>query len=297
MTPSKSKPEAPTSGYKPARKLDLSSIEGSSRKASLRQPHANVSRVRCDNDDDAVRNWQDPDTSADEQDASAESPSARAKMRSSKATKAATDAQAARDNAGDGQQQHRHLPYCTHQCLRGLVQRNRLDPQCPNRALHPATKGLRHTIDAPTLRILLRNQLDTDMDHNCTPLDIQGARGALFKLTLASHGYTLVGKGTVRAFVPDLCHEGRIYGHLRKLQGTCVPVCLGNFDCIYPYEYDIDVEIVHFLLLSWGRVALNWTEYFACKEEIHQMEDQLRALGVEHEDMRCLNVLQDENHG
>ena len=297
MTPLKPQVEGPSSAYKPARKLDLGSGESSSRKGSLRQPHVNSSRVSCD--DDAVQNRQDPETSSDEQDASAESPSARAKMRGSKATKATIHAQAARDNAGNGQQQQQHhlLPYCTHKCLRGLLQRDRLDPQCPNRVLHPSTKGLRHTIDAPTLRILLRNQLDTDMDHNCTPLDIQGARGALFKLTLASHGYTLVGKGTVRAFIPDLCHEGRIYSHLRKLQGTCVPVCLGNFDCIYPYEYDIGVEIVHFLLLSWGGMALNWPEYFACKEEIDQMEDQLRALGVEHKDERCLNVLQDEQDG
>ena len=298
MTPLKPKAEGPSSAYKPARKLDLGSGEGSSRRESLRYSRVNASRGSCG--DDAVQNLQDPGTSSDEQDANAESPSTRAKMRGSAATKAATHAHAARDNAGHGQQQQEqqhHLPYCTHKCLRGLLQRDRLDPQCPNRGLHPSTKRLRHTIDAPTLRVLLRNQLDTDMDHNCTPLDIQGARGALFKLTLASHGYTLVGKGTVRAFIPDLCHEGRVYERLRKLQGTCVPVCLGSLDCIYPYEYDIGVEIVHFLLLSWGGVALNWIEYFACTEKINQMEDQLKALGVEHRDERCLNVLQDETHG
>ena len=295
MTPLKPKVEGPSSEYKPARKLDLRSGESSSRTGSLRQPRVGASRVSCD--DDAVQNRQDPETSSDEQDATAESPSARAKATGSKSTKVTTHAQAARENAGNGQQQHQHVPYCTHKCLRGLLRRDRLDTQCPNRALHPSTKDLRHSIDAPTLRILLRNQLDTDMDHNCTPLDIQGARGALFKLTLASHGYTLVGKGTVRVFIPDLCHEGRIYQRLRKLQGTCVPVCLGNFDCIYPYEYDIGVEIVHFLLLSWGGVALTWPEYFACKDEIHQMEDRLRALGVEHKDERCLNVLQDDKHG
>ena len=56
----------------------------------------------------------------------------------------------------------------------------------PNRALHPSTKRLRHMIDAPTLCTFLRNQLDSDADHICTPLDIQGAQAALFKLTLAS---------------------------------------------------------------------------------------------------------------
>ena len=152
-------------------------------------------------------------------------------------------------------------------------------------------------IDAPTLYTLLRIQLDWDMDHNYTPLDIQGARGALFKLTLASHGYTFVGKGTVRAFVPDLRHEGRIHRQLRTLQGTSVPVCLGNIDCIYPYDLDIDVEIIHFLLLSWAGVALDWVEYAARQKEVNELEKKLTASGVEHEDERCLNVLRNKPHG
>ena len=294
MTPLKIKAEAPSSEYKPPRARNSRPDVSSGDKMTLRP------RKTCK--DDPAQAQRDPESSSDERDPTAESPSARAKSTGSKAMKINTQTQAARDNAGTGQhkqqrQQHQHLPYCTHKCLRGILQGDRLDPQCPNRALHPSTLGLRHTIDAPTLRILLRNQLDSDMDNNCTPLNIQGARGALFKLTLASHGYTLVGKGTVRAFVPDLNHEGRIYRQLRRLQGTCVPVCIGNIDCIYPYEYDLGVQIVHFLLLSWGGVALTWREYSAREEELKGMEDKLRALGVEHEDERCLNVLRDEQSG
>jgi hypothetical protein len=56
-------------------------------------------------------------------------------------------------------------------------------------------------------------------EHCCEPLGKQGARGALFKITLASHGYTFVGKGTVEAFVPDLRHEGQVY---ERLEGKLV---------------------------------------------------------------------------
>ena len=272
MSPSKSKIEAPSPEYKRRGKLEPRPGESSDRKASLRQPRLTASGASCK--DDPVQDRQDPESSSDEQDAHPESPSARARPTGPKATSATKHAQAGENNVNIG---HQHLPCCTHQCLRGLTQRGRLDSQCPNRAVHPSAKGLRHTIDAQTLCILLRNQLDTNMDNNYTPLEIQGARGALFKLTLASHGYTLVGKGTVRAFIPDLRHEGRVYKNLRKLQGTCVPVYLGNFDCIYPYEYDIDVQIIHFLLLSWGGIALSWPEYFAYKAEIRGLEDTLRV--------------------
>lgn len=282
MTPIKYKAETPPSEYKPP-----------GRPASRRQTLAARSRTTCK--DDTVETPQDPESSSDDQPPDPESPSARPRHTGVKATKATQQEQAGRDNAGKGHKQR--VPYCTHKCLQGVVRRSRLDPECPNRALHPSTKRLRHMIDAPTLSTLLRNQLDSDMDHNCTPLDIQGARGALFKLTLASHGYTFVGKGTVRAFVPDLRHEGRIYRQLRTLQGTSVPICLGNIDCIYPYELDIDVEIIHFLLLSWAGVAVGWVEYAARQKEVNELEKKLTALGVEHEDERCLNVLRNEPHG
>ena len=44
----------------------------------------------------------------------------------------------------------------------------------------------------------------------------QGARGALFRLTLLAYGYTFVGKGTVAEFQPDLYHEAGVYNKLRR---------------------------------------------------------------------------------
>lgn len=55
------------------------------------------------------------------------------------------------------------------------------------------------------------------MDDHCESLGKQGARAVLFKITLTSHGYTFVGKGTVEAFVPDLRHEGKMYDRLVDL--------------------------------------------------------------------------------
>lgn len=78
----------------------------------------------------------------------------------------------------------------------------------------------------------------------------------MFKLILASYGYTVVGKGTVKAFVPDLRLEHQFYDRLRSVQGSIVPVCMGNIDCVYPYYYHFATEIIHFLLLSWAGESL-----------------------------------------
>ncbi|KAM0800506.1 hypothetical protein BDR22DRAFT_962952 [Usnea florida] len=201
------------------------------RPTSPRQTLVDRSRGSCK--DDAAETQQDPEPLSDDQLTDTESPSARPRHR--------------RSRTG------------------GVLQRSRPDPECPNRALHQSTKRLRHMIDGPTLCTLLRNQLDSGMDYNFTPLDIQ-----------------------------DLRHEGRIYQQLRTLQGTCIPVCLGNIDCIYPYDLDIDVEIIHFLLLSWRGVALEWGEHVARTKEVNELENKLTALGVKHKDERCLNVLRNE---
>ena len=234
MTPVKDRAEIPPSEYKP-----------SIRPASRRQTLAYGSRTTYK--DDIVETHQDLESLSDDQGPDIDSPSARPKCTGIKATKTTQQEQARRDNAGKGHKQR--APYCTHKCLQGVLQCSGLDPECPNRALHPSTKHLRHMIDAPTLCTLLRNQLDSDMDHNCTPLDIYGARGALFKLTLASYSYTFVGKGTVRAFAQDLRYEGLIYRQLYTLQGTSIPVYIGNIEYIYLYDYNLSVEIIHFLLL------------------------------------------------
>ena len=100
-----------------------------------------------------------------------------------------------------------------------------LDSSCPNVLLHRVGgDDTRHAINVEEFGPLVREQLGQNMDQGCEPLGNQGARGALFKMTLASHGYTFVGKGTVPVFVRDLKHEGRIYQKLERVQGVWVPV-------------------------------------------------------------------------
>ena len=121
--------------------------------------------------------------------------------------------------------------YCTQKCLLGLKQCGNLDLDGPNVEQHPRrTRGQFHGLDLPSFHRLLQSQLVADMDHHCQPLGKQGARGALFTITLISHGYTCVAKGTVRAFIVDLRHEGHVYERMKRLQGMAVPVCLGNLD-------------------------------------------------------------------
>ena len=145
----------------------------------------------------------------------------------------------------------RHQDFCTHACLRGLVQSGPLDLSCPNVISHRGCDNC-HPINIHTFLALLRDQFARTLDADCEELGLQGARGALFRVTLASHRYTLVAKGTVEVFVPDLRHEVVVYQHLDPLQGTRVPVCLGSIDLIVPYYYDAGITITHMMLLSWA---------------------------------------------
>ena len=122
-----------------------------------------------------------------------------------------------------------------------------------------------HGMNLATFHQLLQSQLVADIDHHCQPLSMQGSRGALFKITLVSHGYTFVAKGTVEAFVDDLRHKGDIYYRLRSLQGSAVPVCLSNLDLKRTYFLDVGVKIIHMLLMSWEETAYT-NEHHPCHQ-------------------------------
>ena len=118
---------------------------------------------------------------------------------------------------------------------------------------------------------------------------------------MASHGYTLISKGTVPQLVVDLEHEERIYSKLKTLQGSIVPVCLGFLNLSVPYYYDIGVEITGLLLLSWGGGPLPDEIQAAIKEDewwnhesVKTSIDAVWACGVLHEDSRAPNLLWDE---
>ena len=129
---------------------------------------------------------------------------------------------------------------------------------------------------------------------------MQGARGALFRVTLMSHGYTVVGKGTITAYIKDLRHEAEVYRRLVALQAIHIPICLGSIDLDEPFYYDDGVRIMHFMLLSWAGECLDeskttsgtdrqtWISELVCAvNAIHQA-------GVLHHDIRMPNLLWNE---
>ena len=72
----------------------------------------------------------------------------------------------------------------------------------------------------------------------------------MFKVTLSAFGYTILGKGIVRAFAEDLRHEADIYARLRYLEGIYVPVFLVALDLPQAYYYDFKVCVTHMMFFS-----------------------------------------------
>ena len=154
----------------------------------------------------------------------------------------------------------------------------------------------KHQLSRRSFSRLLQEQLKVNRDDDCEPLGIQGARGALFKVTLTCLGYTVVGKGTIGVYVKYLRHEKEVYKRLQPLQGVCVPLWLGSIDLLCPYYLPIDVTIVHMMLLSWAGEMIGKQQI----EDIGKVEWNKQALrsikavhhaGVLHNDVRSPNWL------
>ncbi|KAL8917600.1 MAG: hypothetical protein Q9208_007846 [Pyrenodesmia sp. 3 TL-2023] len=196
--------------------------------------------------------------------------------------------QASYGQASTEKQQERS--YCTQACMLGLVQQGPIDEACPNAGLHPRGEGGNvHALTGPKLCELLRQQLARTMNHDIEDLGLRGARGMVFKLSLASHGYTFIGKATIDFYVPELIHEGRVYQRLRALQGDLVPVRLGSIDLVHPW-YCPGTQLVHMLLLSYGGEPV-WDIPAGAGPRVRQFVMALRARGVRHEDTRPENML------
>lgn len=139
-------------------------------------------------------------------------------------------------------------PYCTQECLLGLTNGEALDEACPNAQLH----GQEH-IDHVRFLELAHNQLSgagQDSAH-CHQTHLTGSMGVLFKLTLESHGYTVVAKAVDESNIAQLGREAQMYAELRAIQGACIPVYLGRVELDEPYEHK-GTALRHFILLSWA---------------------------------------------
>ncbi|RFU31113.1 hypothetical protein B7463_g5223, partial [Scytalidium lignicola] len=213
----------------------------------------------------------------------------------------------ARPTRGSKPSQHgrQRRSFCTQQCIKGLVEGGYLDSSCPNVADHRGNwhENNKHRLNCKTFLILLHKQLQLNRDDDCYPLGRQGARSALFKLTLTSHGYTVAAKGTVAAFVKDLQHERQVYQHLMAIQGICVPVCLGTLDLARPYYYDIGVLIVHMMILSWAGQSLddgkilNRIDRKMLDVMVTRSIEDIHRAGVLHKDARSANMLWNQETG
>jgi hypothetical protein len=198
--------------------------------------------------------------------------------------------------------QEQSRPYCTMGCLWGLKRGQKLDPRCPNVASHRINPGSEHhPIDASHLTGLMQEQLASSLDIDCEPLEMKGLHGAvgsLFKLTLTQYGYTFVGKGTTREYVPSLLDEAKVYARLEKFQGELIPVTLGGITLSTPYHltaqhavHFVGTDIVHMLLMSWAGETMTTAQLSDFDTGIKRSLQRIRGEGVLHEDEREANLL------
>ena len=96
----------------------------------------------------------------------------------------------------------------------GKVYSEELDHVCLNVLDHGIT---RHVINADTFIRLLRRKLSETVNAGCETLGIYSSRGALLKVTLSSHGYTVPAKCTVPEFLEQLRYEASVYDKLRLI--------------------------------------------------------------------------------
>jgi len=180
-----------------------------------------------------------------------------------------------------GKKKIQDRPFCTQECLLGLAYGRPMDTTCPNIKDH----GAQH-ISRSEFICLTRDQLAVDRGHDadCVPLYLAGSLGALFKVRLSSHGYTLVAKGMERPDVSRLKHEHDIYCRLQPIQGKHVPVCLGITDLILPYYYDCGVY-TDFLFLGWAGLPI-----YKCPKQLQKL-NILQAIRIAYTSLHQLRVL------
>jgi predicted Ser/Thr protein kinase len=136
------------------------------------------------------------------------------------------------------------------------------------------------------------------MDTNCEPVSRPGACGVLFRVRLRLYGYTVAAKATPIDFVQRLRWEAEIYKCLRPIQGTHVPVHLGNVDLQVPYFYEGIAELVHMMFLSFGgkRISQHLTAENrpVFTERVNCAAQAIHSLGVLHKDLMPRNILWNE---
>lgn len=189
----------------------------------------------------------------------------------------------------------KNRPYCTHDCLRSLVEGGDLDPRCPNHSFH----GPKHITKRDFLRAVKQQLLiDTGSDASCMPLHPHGARGGLLKICLYAYGYTFVAKGSEKHNRKHLLNERQVYRQLTAVQGIHVPVCLGLLELQDAYHYS-GARLSHLLLMSWGgrplAASLNTEFQSSFPELAEEAMIAIHRLKVRHNDAEPRNMVFDSN--
>ncbi|KAB8240142.1 hypothetical protein BDV35DRAFT_398918 [Aspergillus flavus] len=192
-----------------------------------------------------------------------------------------------------GQYPQHSVQFCTQRCLLGLQQGGILDDHCPNIELHRRGKNSRrHLINAEDLVQRIKQQLDENLDHNCTPMGGCGASGAPFKITCSAYGYTVVGKGTTSRLWNEVSREEVIYRILSRAQGSAVPVFLGAINLAKIYFLHGAGEVRHMLLMAWGGEPISKIQHDEVfRHEISRSKKEIHSLGILHLDLRPDNIL------
>ena len=280
--------EARTSPYKPRRWKGFNRSPIQTR-ARCKQPDTNASR-RDDSDDDEEESQSSPTPKR----------SSRSTAMSSSDTGLSGEQGHNRQGRQGDQARERTIqdrPFCTSKCLRGLALGGSMDKTCPNFKDH----RYRHVKRERFLE-LIRTQLAEDRGRSADaiPLYLSGRIGALFKVRLSSHGYSLVAKGVETFDLGRLRHENDIYNRLQPIQGAQVPVCLDMVDLVLPYYYDSGV-FTHFLFLSWAGLPLFDTMHQITEADINNKVavayKRLHKLHVLHRDAHPRNIVYDKGTG
>lgn len=188
-------------------------------------------------------------------------------------------------------------PYCTMECIRGLVSRGRLDPECPNYEEHGTG---RHPLAPRVFIQRLHEQLLRDRTTGFEQLHICGRTGYLLKASLLSHGYTVVIKATTAQKQHNLQAERAVYSRLHSLQGSQIPVCVGHFEPRIAYWYHGEL-MTDMMILSWSGIRvqsiINQKNASFFENERSRLANVLRSHGVVNEDDEWRNILWDEKSG
>ena len=129
-----------------------------------------------------------------------------------------------------------------------------------------------HTINSTTFLQGVKKQLDKNINCNCTPMGGRGASGALFKVTYAKYGYTVVREDTTSCQWPELLCKAEVYHVLQQAQSSAVPVFLGAIDLEKTYFLHGAEAIQHMLLMGWGGNPIGSIENMSSCPEFNEEE-------------------------